>query len=190
MSLQNYFNNLCRHFIEEQLVYFPNFKHIIDNWIVVAGDLFDSVIIHDEISVTCMPPVQQTTLLASIEQKCIDHALKLKKSVIQATMSELRPLIDEYQIPSEEDLINCTKQNLYNWNVVTSFRRGAIQPIESFHEQKFAIETCVQSIDRYRNLASTNFRFEEKIGPFANSRTFPALFSADSPTFWPNFDAL
>ena len=75
----------------------------------------------------------------------------------QATMSELRPSVDECQIPSEEDLINCTKQNPYNWNAVTSFRRGAIQPIESFHEQNFAIENCVQSIDRYRNLASTNF---------------------------------
>ena len=57
-SLQIYYNNLCRHFIEEQLVYFPNSKHIINNWIVVAGDLFDSVIIHDKIPVTCMPPVQ------------------------------------------------------------------------------------------------------------------------------------
>ena len=53
-SLQNYSSNLCRRFNEEQLVYFSNSKHIIDNWIVVASDLFDSVIIHDEIPVTCM----------------------------------------------------------------------------------------------------------------------------------------
>ena len=41
-SLMEYSNQLLRKFIEEQLVYFPNSTRVLGNWIVSAGDLFES----------------------------------------------------------------------------------------------------------------------------------------------------
>ena len=57
-SLQAYSNEISRHVIEEQLVYFPNSTHVINSWIITTGELFDDIIIHDRIPITSMKPVQ------------------------------------------------------------------------------------------------------------------------------------
>ena len=59
-SLQSYSNDLLIKFIFEQLVYFPNSLRLICHWIRAAADLFDSIIVRDEIPISDMPPVQIT----------------------------------------------------------------------------------------------------------------------------------
>ena len=54
-SLKEYSNHLLRKYIENQLVYFPNSSKVLDQWIVTAGDLFESVIFRNEIPITDMP---------------------------------------------------------------------------------------------------------------------------------------
>ena len=58
-DLEEYSNQLLLRYIKEQVVLFPSSKRIIQSWIVVAGDLFDGVIIHDEIPTLLDPDTQQ-----------------------------------------------------------------------------------------------------------------------------------
>ena len=43
-SLENYSYEICARYIKEQLSYFPNAMQTIYTFIVVSGDIFDSVI--------------------------------------------------------------------------------------------------------------------------------------------------
>ena len=89
-SLQQYSNELLRKFIEEQLIYFPNSKRIIDSWIITAGELLDEIIVHDCIPINNMPAVQQSTLYASTEEECVNYIQTRKEKVIKSAMSELK----------------------------------------------------------------------------------------------------
>ena len=44
-------------------MFFPNGQHMIDDFIIQAGDLLDSVIINNEITISEMPVVQLSALL-------------------------------------------------------------------------------------------------------------------------------
>ena len=50
-DLVEYSNKLLYRYIEDQLQYFPNSKRVLTEWIVIAGNLFDSIIIRDEVSI-------------------------------------------------------------------------------------------------------------------------------------------
>eukprot|EP00957_Ditylum_brightwellii_P065862 4994837-Ditylum_brightwellii.AAC.1 len=56
-DLKKYSNDLLLCYIKEQIIYFPNTKRVIDEWVIVAGKLFDSVIIHDTIPMSDLPLV-------------------------------------------------------------------------------------------------------------------------------------
>ena len=62
-SLQNYSNQVMNIFFNNQLVFFPNHQRMIDAFIIQAGDLLDSVIINDSITISEMPAVQLSDLL-------------------------------------------------------------------------------------------------------------------------------
>ena len=61
-SLEKYSAELLKEFILQQLRYFPNSSKVLDDWIGVAGDLFDSVIMNNVIPITDIPPVYQTSM--------------------------------------------------------------------------------------------------------------------------------
>ena len=70
-DLQLYSNQLLYKWIEVQLQFFPNSKREICEWIVTAGELFDSVIVRDEFAISNMPPVQLSSLFGSNEDNTI-----------------------------------------------------------------------------------------------------------------------
>ena len=57
-SLQNYSNQVVNIFVNNQLVFFPNGQHMMDNFIIQAGHILDSVIINNKITISEMPVVQ------------------------------------------------------------------------------------------------------------------------------------
>ena len=65
--LQNYSDRVFVLFIEEQLIYFPNSRSIIDSWTTITADLFNEAIKNDSITITSMPAVKQTTSMKSID---------------------------------------------------------------------------------------------------------------------------
>ena len=56
-DLRSYSKGLLYKWIEEQQQYFPNSKRVITEWIVLVGELFDSIIVHDNMPISDMPPV-------------------------------------------------------------------------------------------------------------------------------------
>ena len=70
-SLKKYSGIFLKKYIEDQLVYFPNSENCLDQWIVTAGDLFDSVILRNEIPITDMPPCHQAALNASKDEEVL-----------------------------------------------------------------------------------------------------------------------
>ena len=70
-SLQSYSNNLMKKFILEKLQYYPNRLNICGDWIVTASQIFDSIIINNEIPITDMPPVYQTALNLSKDEEVL-----------------------------------------------------------------------------------------------------------------------
>ena len=109
-SLQKYSDEVFVLFIESQMIYFPNSRNIIDEWINVSADLFNEVIINNSIPINNMPPVQQTTLIKSIDDKCVNYINKLKRGVLMSALKELNDAITQYNIPSIDDLLNATKE--------------------------------------------------------------------------------
>ena len=57
-SLQNYSNQNVNIFVNNQLVFFRNGQHMMDNFIIQARYILDSVIINNKISISEMPVVQ------------------------------------------------------------------------------------------------------------------------------------
>ena len=62
-SLQNYSNQVMNIFVNNQLVFFPNGQRMIDAFIIQAGDILDSLIINNKITIYEMPAVQLSDLL-------------------------------------------------------------------------------------------------------------------------------
>ena len=64
---------MLKNYIEKQLVYFPNSFKVLDKWIITSGDIFDSVIIRNEIPITDMPPSHQTSLNESKDEEVVEN---------------------------------------------------------------------------------------------------------------------
>ena len=122
------------------MIYFPNTRRVLDSWIITAGDFFDSGIINDEIPIDDMPPVQQTSLDASIEKLILTMIQNLKSDIIVDVMEKLGDTVKNCNIPSKESLENATKENPVAWDPVANYAHSENQPISSFNEQKLAIE--------------------------------------------------
>ena len=76
-ELTGYSNDFLRWFIKEQLSLFTNSKRVIYGWIIIYGEVFDSIIINDDIPITDISSVQQTTLFTDME----DATNKYKKDM-------------------------------------------------------------------------------------------------------------
>jgi predicted GIY-YIG superfamily endonuclease len=154
-DLENYSNELLLNYIKHQVIYFPNSKRVIDSWIIAAGDLFDSVIIRDEIPICNIPPVQLSTLFCDVEASNQSFSKDIKSNIIDAALKELgEDTIVQCNIPSKEELTNATKGFPLNWDAVSSFSKSDCQSDASFNEQKLAIEYCSAAIENYCQLTN------------------------------------
>jgi len=66
-------------------------------------------------------------------------------------------------IPLKEDLERATKADPLNWNPDESYAQGENQPDSSFHEEKFAIQTCKNALDLYVDMNAQDY-FKKSIG--------------------------
>ena len=78
--LKEYTNILTRIFVEEQVIFYPNEKRVVDLWIVTAGELFTRFIVEDYPPITYMPPVQLSILLDSNENTSIEYIQELSQN--------------------------------------------------------------------------------------------------------------
>ena len=62
-SLIYYSNKIMNLFVRKKIKFVPNGMRVIDHFIVLSGDIFDSVIIEDNIPITETTAVQLSALL-------------------------------------------------------------------------------------------------------------------------------
>ena len=150
-SLVKYSNDLLRLYIKKQLVYASITKYQADIWIATAGELFDSVIIRNEIPITDMPPALQTSLEESKLDSVIEFLHNMRKNIISSAMMEFGNSHNLYNIPSKEELYQCRRYDPLSWDAMQSFKKSPLQCEESYKEQKLAIESIVSAIEQYLN---------------------------------------
>ena len=121
-SLTHYSNDIFAKFVKEQMRFYPDGQRIIDSWTVITGDLFDEVIINNEIPIPQIPSVQSSALLLEIKTSFKSFKHQIKIDMTQAILRELRDdTIQRCDIPPYQYLINTTFDSPFNWNAVESF---------------------------------------------------------------------
>ena len=161
-DLKRYSNKLLYLWIEEQLQYFPIGRRILSEWIVIAGELFDSIIIKNELAITQMPAVQLTSLLGSSETEMKNYVCRLKATFVDAINMELRDSVNSCNLPSKADVMNATKSSPLNWDAYLSFKKNSNQSHESYLEQQLGIRVGTDAIDKY--CAVDNLSFTKNVG--------------------------
>ena len=112
-----------KRYIEEQLVFFPNSMKVLCQWIITAGDLFESVIIKNEIPITDMPPASQTALDNCMDEDVVKKWETMKGNLLGAAFRELELCSDMYSLPNHNDLIACSRESPLDWNPDTNFEK-------------------------------------------------------------------
>lgn len=176
-DLEEYSNALMNKFVRKQLRYFPNGRRTIDGWIIESGNLFDGVIMHDEIPMTQMPPVQLSALLLEQDQLFERFKKELTRDIVQAALREIGDAATRCSVPSAESLENASYDEPLDWDPVNSFIRSPNQSEESFSEQLFAIRTCVESINSYIDVMNTKYTKNVIIAGFpGGGKTFVLMY--------------
>jgi hypothetical protein len=153
VALQGYSNALLYRWIEEQLQYFPNALRLLGSWIVIAGNLFDSCIVKNEIPISDMPPVQLSSLFGINDESVLTSFQEAKSCLIDAIFEEIgTQTIEDCHIPSKESLMTASKEEPLDWDPVLSFTKNALQSDDSYEEQKLTITICAEAIDSFLNL--------------------------------------
>lgn len=166
-DLRAYSAQLLRRFIEEQLVYFSNSRRVLGEWIVLIGEIFDSIIIYDEMLVTDMPSVQMSSIIQNIEEEMEATLKEQKAKIIDAAKKEFGPELSE-KIPLTQELLSATLETPCVWDPVASFEKASIQNEDSYAEQLLAVKVTCAAIDKYVDLSRAH-----KVSKNIGIRGFP-----------------
>lgn len=156
VELQKYSRNLLKEFILTQLVYFPNSKRVIDSWILSADEIFDTVIVEDNIPISELASAQFSTLFGNPDDKSPDEMYihKMNNNLVDAALKDLGPAATVFNVPLRDNLLEATLDTQCNWDPEQSYTRNRSQAMSSFEEQRFAIHTCASAILKYTNVLS------------------------------------
>ena len=163
-DLQFYSGQLLYKWIEDQLQYYPNSLRVLSDWICLAGELFDSIIVDNQFAISDMPPVQLSSLFGNSEEDIFNHTKSIKSTFIEAIKNELDvSTFERCNIPSKEDILNASKSSPLDWDASVEFCQSSTQSTASFEEQQKAIQLCCQQINKYCNLADQS-TFTKNVG--------------------------
>ena len=123
VSLQYYSNHFFVKFVKEQLIS-PNSRQIIDEWIEISAELFDEVIIYNNIPIIEIPPVQKTYLISSIDEKCVKLVKRLKGKLLSPALKDLNNAKLRCNIPTFDDFMSFTKYNPLDWNSINNLQQS------------------------------------------------------------------
>ena len=82
-----------------------------------------------------MPPVLQISLNAGGDYSVIEKLLSLKSNLLSVALKELSPCIELFSIHTKEEFMCCSMSLPLHWNILSSFKKGALQSGAPFKEQ-------------------------------------------------------
>ena len=71
---------------------------IINFYIVTSNNLFESVILHNDLPITDMLPVQHSIIEASNEEEFGTYWKRIKTNIIDTIFTELDDIVESYNI--------------------------------------------------------------------------------------------
>ena len=121
-NLQMYSNQLLYRWITEKLQFTtPSFRGQYE-FITITAEIFNSIIVYNELPILDMPPVQLSTLFRNSNEDINLYVKTLKLIFFEAIYKELgQNTFDAYNVPSKEDILNATKSLPLDWNGADSF---------------------------------------------------------------------
>ena len=158
-SLKEYSKQIMQRIVDEILPTQPASLRKIDNYIVTADRLIEGIILHNEISTTELPSCLLTETLNREDSRLQAFWEEIKLNHLTAIYAATGNTIPN--IPSEQDVVSCSKAEPLDWNIADSFVKFDEQSDESYREQKFAINEGKAAVDKYT----------EQFGPGATTLT-------------------
>ena len=128
----------------------PVSLHRLDEYIVVAKHLFDSILLYDEIPIMELPPCILTELLDSKEASLQKYWKDTKTNQLH---SIYKILSTNLSIPGKAEVARCTRFEPCNWNIspLESFEKSDQQSDISYKEQKVDMSIGMRLIEKYQS---------------------------------------
>lgn len=146
-------DGLLTKWIDDQLKTYPVNTSTLDQYIICAHDIIESLLIHDALPINEIPPVMYTSLVQYTDQKIQRFLREAKESCIDATLKALNEVYGSHLpsvLPSRVSLLDATKDPLTqpSWRVVLP--ETSAQSRGSYLEQKRLNAELVGIVDQYR----------------------------------------
>ena len=145
-DLKGYSIQLVKRTVEDVLSVQPVSLRRLDDYIVKAKILFDSVIVRNEIPVHDLPPCILTELLDR-KDELLDKLWKDKRRDQLNTIYNNMP--DGLDLPSKSCVEKCDKSSPLQWEPLSAFRKSDNQNEESHMDQKLGVKLAANLISKY-----------------------------------------
>ena len=143
-SLLQYCRDLLKRVLDEVLSVQPISLRKIDEYVVTASELFNGILLRDEIPVTDLPACILTELLNSKEDKLQAFWYRKKNDHLTA----IYDMLSEASVPPRKDVERCVRHHPGTWNPLP-YPRSPEQSDASHLEQSAAVFAGVRAIDKY-----------------------------------------
>jgi hypothetical protein len=145
--LKEYSNRLLRRIVDEIVPLQPIAMGAMQDFIMTAKQLLDSVLLHDTIPMTDLPPSILTELLNEKEKDMKNVWEEAKSLQVDAMMANLQGVEG---LPTKKEILEASKFKPYeHWDPLTNIKKFSEQSEESFKEQKLALTMGVNAVNNY-----------------------------------------
>ena len=145
-ALRAYSTALMRRVVNEILPYQPLTMKKVDEFIVAAKNLIDSVLLKDAVPITDLPPSILTELLKGKDEE-------LAREWEERTTQQLDVMLDNVRnipgVPTKEEVLSATKLKPHVWDPLKVITQASAQSNESYAEQQLSLRMGINAITRY-----------------------------------------
>ena len=140
---------LTKRYIIEQLVFLPGSTRQFDKHVIAAHQTLHQALINRHLPLNEMPPALYTHLVAVSDANARNHMRKLRTSLCETAVNELRKK-NVAHMPTEcNSLIEATVELPFDFSIV--LLQGAGQTDLSFREQMLLLQEGKSRLDQYQH---------------------------------------
>ena len=149
-SLKKYVDDMVKLTIDKVCTRQPISLRNLEDYLIAASNLFESVILCDELPSTDLPPCILTELLNDKAEELAKFWTTVKDDHLEA-IYEVLP--NNMPVPTKANIQSCTKSHHAMWDTspTEAFVKSVEQSQSSYQEQLLAVTIAVRVIQKYTN---------------------------------------
>ena len=149
-SLKKYVDDMVKLTIDKVCTRQPISLRKLEDYLIAASNLFESVILRDELPSTDLPPCILTELLNDKAEELAKFWTTVKDDHLEA-IYEVLP--NNMPVPTKANIQSCTKSHHAMWDTspTEAFVKSVEQSQSSYEEQLLAVTIAVRAIQKYTN---------------------------------------